>query len=433
MEDSESYRFELLEVSRIVIGDPDGAGSDTTTRSLTSGTIVAPDRWRLAQDLGEDMGFDEDSRYETIRIGDDLYSNDPFSMTSAGPTWVASPVGGMDEMTASDLADWYGGMTAEGSGWFGGLGGDVEMDEYEDEFTLDIVMSAYLLDMTTMQSTSMSRLVSEASDPAIEERLSDGGVRLRTTLAPVPELAEVVDEPIPSVEVLLDLNAADEPVLAQFTAEAGGASAKVEVRFSDWGAALRVDPPAEADVDRTPWIAEEAIAELDPALLVVPTVLPDSLELVSATVYGSEEKDGEPGCDSLELGFESEANMAVYAELDDFSDAEAAVEDFEELDYLYVSVTDPGCETMLMLGDEEFDEELGGLPARGDMGMWDVLVGDAVVTIDGTYDEEVLAALAASFAAMTPEEINAAIPDWAADSVMYGGMMGFGPGSVVGL
>ena len=65
--------------------------------------------------------------------------------------------------------------------------------------------------------------------------------------------------------------------------------------------------------------------------------------------------------------------------------------------------------------------------------MWDVKVGEAVVTIDGTYDDEVLAALAASLAPMTPEEIAASIPEWAADSAMYGGMMGFGSGSMLGL
>jgi hypothetical protein len=96
VEDSESYRFELLEVSRTVIGDPDGAGSDTTTRSLTTGTIAAPDRWRLAEDLGEDMGFEDDTRYETIRVGDELYSNDPFAMTASEPTWVATSVAGME-------------------------------------------------------------------------------------------------------------------------------------------------------------------------------------------------------------------------------------------------------------------------------------------------------------------------------------------------
>lgn len=433
VEGSESYRFELLEVTRSVIGDPDGAGSDTTTRSLTTGTIAAPDRWRLAADLGEDMGFEDDTPYETIRVGDELYSNDPFSMTASEPTWVATPVAGMAEMTASDLAEMYGEMTSEEGGWFE-FGGDVEMGAYEDEFTLDVVMAAYLLDMTTMQPTSLTRLVTEASDPGIEERLSDGGVRLRTTLAPIPELAAVADEPIPPVEVLLDLNAADEPVMAQFTAVAGGASARIEVRFSDWGAALRVDPPAEANIDRTPWITEEAIAELDAALLIVPSVLPDSLELTSATVYDGEEVD-EPGCDTLELGFESEASMAAYAELDDFSEVEEATEEGEDFDfdYLYVSVTARGCDSYSMLADDEFDEELGGLRARGVDGMWDVMVGDAVVTIDATYDDEVLAALAASLAPMTPEEIAASIPEWAADSAMYSGMMGTAPGSMFGL
>ena len=260
----------------------------------------------------------------------------------------------------------YGEMTSEDGGWFE-FGGDIEMGAYEDEFTLDVVMAVYLLDMTTMQPTSLTRLVTEASDPGIEERLSDGGVRLRTTLAPIPELAGVADEPIPPVDLLLDLNAADEPVLAQFTA-AAAAPRPDRGPLQRLGRGAPGRPAGRGHIDRTPWVTEEAIAELDPALLVVPSALPDSLELTSATVYDGEVEFDEPGCDTLEPGFESEASMAVYAELDDFSDVEEAMEEGEDFDfdYLYLSVTAVGCETYSMFADEEFDDELADTgPRRG--------------------------------------------------------------------
>ena len=83
-----SYRFELLEVSHVSTGDPDGAGSDTTTRILTKGDVVAPDRWRTVEDYGD--GMSDDSKMELIRVGDTMYTGGLDLTGGAGPSWIST-------------------------------------------------------------------------------------------------------------------------------------------------------------------------------------------------------------------------------------------------------------------------------------------------------------------------------------------------------
>ena len=165
-----------------------------------------------------------------------------------------------------------------------------EDDPYADSLRLELVLGAYLADVDGDPST-LVRVVTEASDPSIDEQLADGGVRLRTRLPAHPDMSTNAD--LPAVDLLLDLDADRRPVLARFTAEAGTASSRVEVRFSGWGEAIGIDAPAESDIDRTPWISEEAIAALDPTLVVAPSVAPEGMELVAANVWDA---GGIEGC-----------------------------------------------------------------------------------------------------------------------------------------
>ena len=105
--------------------------------------------------------------------------------------------GGGDEQ--SDRAEIYGEMQRPRMAGGPSSVATSQMDAYEYVFTLDVVMAAYLLDLATMQPTSLTRLVTEASDPA-----DRGTARATAACASarrwhrIPELAEAADEPIAS-------------------------------------------------------------------------------------------------------------------------------------------------------------------------------------------------------------------------------------------
>lgn len=426
VEESGSYRFEQLNESSVSIGDPDGPGTDTTTRTLVSGTVAAPDTWHVVQDLG-DMGFglDELSNYETIRIGEELYSSGiPFA-SSGGPAWVAV---GLPDDTSAEAVD-VATMWEE-------LGLDSD-DPYVEEMLLAIVVQSYVSD-TVGDPAAVTRVITELSDPVIEEQLSDGGTVLRARLAPDPTLAELGEAP--PVDAVIDLDAEGRPEMVRFTATAGAASADVRITFADWGAALDVQAPPESDIDRTPWVAEEALAELDPSLLVAPTSVPAPLELVGATVFdesdfveGFEEELGDvveipAPCPSLTLTYGSQEDLLAPVDAD--------VDAFEDYVYLDLYVSDASC---LPGGDflPPFDGEFGGFPASGGDGYWDVEVGSATISVSSSLPDAELEPIVASIAPTTAAALVDAIPSWVADSPAMGGWFGlpmspFGLGGLLG-
>jgi hypothetical protein len=420
VERSESFTFEQLAETSVSLGDPDGTGSDTTTRTLLTGTVAAPDRWHVVQDVG-DLGFGEDEllpeAFETIRIGDDLYSTGFPFMDSDSPGWVA--VSAPDEaFSEAEL----------GAMWDDAGYGDDD-DPYLDEMRLGVAIQAYLFDATG-DPAAVSRVVTELTEPVVEEQRGDGGVVLRARLAPAPELAELGD--VPPVDAVLHLDVDGRPVSVRFTAASGSATADVQVTFSAWGSAPDIEAPPEADVDRTPWIAEGALSTLDPALLVAPTALPPTLELVSATVFDPMAMFGELGdeelgdvfgegdlpesCPALTLSYASEGEVLAGM------DPEAA---FEDMTYLDVTVTTPACSPLGMFEELTFDDELGGYPASGGDGFWEVQVGDALLSFASTLGDDELAPIVASIQPTSADALIAAIPEWVADAPSMGGLYGF--------
>jgi hypothetical protein len=244
-------------------------------------------------------------------------------------------------------------------------------------------------------------------------------VRLRTTLTPAREVVEAMGEDVPSVDLLLDLDPDDRPVLAKFSARAGSASAEVEITFSDWGEAIVVEAPAEGDIDATPWISEEALAALPPGQLVAPSDLPGDLALVQASALSGEDYGMEDGCASVDLYYSSEAMTEAPPDDLDEADYEAT---FDDLDFLSITVWSETCQAAFGEG------VLGEMP--GIEGMTTVTVGDAVVMVSSSLDEDELAALTASLRPVTVDELVASIPPWVGGS-MFGG--GFGPGLMPGL
>jgi hypothetical protein len=414
---ADGYSFEQRTKTRTVTGDPDGAGSDTTTRGLTTGTVAAPDRWHLVQDMGGDFGEDMPA-VETIRVGDTLYSTGMMGPAGVGPAWLEMPI--PDELPAvEDLATMF-----EDSGFD-------EDDPYVDESRLQLALMAYLADGSGDPS-QVTRVVLDAERPVVEEERGDGGVVVRAQLPPAPELAELGD--IPPVDVFLHLDREDRPVEARFTAKAGSASAEVVVTFSDWGDVDEVRPPAAADIDVTPWISEEALGELDPSSLLAPRALPEGMALVSAMVMddsffmvGEEEAD----CPTVSLTYGSEEDLLVMEDPAELTEEEMAAQ-YEDMRYLDVSLSSSTCYPDEEYGSGYFSDEIGGLPASGEEGYWEVQVGESIVTVSSTLDDEAVGALVTSLEPVTVEELAGSIPAWATKAYAdgYGSPFGFGMGAV---
>ena len=409
VDESASFRFEARQVTNVKMGDPDGAGSDNTTRYVTTGEVAGPDTWRITEDYGTSFGS-EPEVYEAIRIGDTIYTDAGTLMGDVpGPGWVAFPVD-ETEMTVAEIAEMYEDIEADDT--------SSGVDAYDDSFRLDLVIEAYLL-KSSGRPKDLTRLVTDATEPAIEEAREAGGVVLQARLAPVPEIAEVAQDPVPPVDLRIELDEDDRPVLVRFTASAGDASADFEVAFSDWGVGFEIEPPADEDIDKTPWIQEEALAEVDPALRLLPTDVPAGMVLSSASVWADDPDAG--ACGTVELSFSSESERELWTspeepstdELDDF---------YADVDYLSLSVSSLSC--ALEMDDTPFDEEFGGLPARGDSGWREVQVGDAVVYVDSTFDDDVTGAVLASLRPVSVADLAAAIPLWVQELTMSSGFVG---------
>ena len=390
--DASSYRLEITVESHVTTGEPGGAGADTSARAVTTAAVAGPDRWRTAVESAEVMS-EETFTDEVIRLGDDVYvrsSLPALDAASASPAWVRL---GPSEVfpTLDDLA-----ASME---WVTGDAGPVD-GALLDGLVVETLLAAYLLDLE-QDPRAVVRLVEEATSPVIEERLAGGGVRLRVSLEPVPAIARVVesslDEVLEPVEVLLDIDAGGRPVEARFRGELGSASAAVVVEFSDWGADIPIAAPLADEVDATPWVQEEALRALDPALLLAPAAVPEPLTLTGVTVY---EGSGEGwDCTSLELSYDDRAVLQQEAP----PEADAAA-----LPYLYVSSHPAGC--WLEDDDAPFDRELGGHPARRTSGFWELQVGDAVVGIDTSLDDAAVDAVATTLGPTSADALVTAVP-----------------------
>jgi hypothetical protein len=398
VESTESYRFELLEKRRITVGDPEGAGSDTTTRYLTTGSVADADHWHVVEEDGY-----EELTYETVRVGDTGYSNDGFFLDEDedvdAPRWTTGPIGGRP--TVADIAEMYAGYPEEFN--------DPDSDDYDPQYAaeqqLDLAMVGYLLPVSD-DPAHVKRLVADAEDPVVEEELADGGVRLRAQLAPVPEIVEASKQPIPPVDLVLDLDEARRPTVARFTAAVEGASQDVELRYLDWDKDVAVTPPPDADIDHTPWLPEETLAA-HPELLVAPTRLPEGWALAGVNSYssggvlsvGGEELD----CRTVDLMYATPQEMSF--------DYEAATEEeaaafYETLGVLSVSIATEEC-----LAQEGFHTaQVYGPPGGEEQTTRSVVVEGVVVNITSTLDEVALDDIERSVRRVTVEELAAMFP-----------------------
>lgn len=408
VEEAESYRFQLRQTSHQVTGEEGGSGSETTTRTVTNGAVAGEDRWSLSYPANSDPYMEGMTASETRRVGEVVYSTggDDEDLPAVGPAWYRRPAGAYS-MTVDDFAEELESFEDEAYG-----------DGFDDQYRASLVLSAYMLPIDDDPS-NLERVIAASEEPAVEEDLADGGVRLRTTLPPIPELEEASSDPLPPVEVLLDLDAERRPTLAKFEVAIARASEILEITFEDWGDEVVIDAPSDGEIDQTPWIEEELLRELDPRLLLLPTALPDGMQLTNVYVFDNGDEDL---CPQLELGYGSEGDAEFFAGRDeeDISDEEYEAY-YAALRYLSVSVYDPAC-----MGDfadaTPFEEQIAGLPARNvDSEYVEVQVDGVVVVVSGQFDDAARDALVRSLRLTTVDDIAASIPAWAtSDEHLYG-------------
>jgi hypothetical protein len=357
----------------------DDEDADMGTR--TEAVIVSPERWRSLD--SEFSGGDDYETSERRRVDDELFVIERGSGASTWNVLGLSPPPETAEELAGQLEEFQE--------------ADYDDDE-EGQRSLVLAFYAHVLPIA-FDPGQVERLVLQATEPVVEEELGGGAVRLSVQVAPLPEIAAVAEEPVEPMALTLELDEARRPQEARFHLAAEGDTLTLDLEFSDWGAPLTVEPPAEDDVDRTPWVDEAALGDVDPALFVLPAEVPDGLELISVEI---DEEEGEDDQDCSTVDVEYLTREATESQLEDYELPDGAS--------LALTITHLACED-----HREFDDRVGGRPATTEAvgaGFAAVRFGDVVVELDGSLDAAEMDDVARSLEQVTPEELLTRFPDW---------------------
>ena len=293
---AESYRLKVTSEDQSGIDDPAAPGMHTTIRVV--GTVdVSGDDWHSRNDGGEwvDESIMADGRLY-VRWGD---SYTPIE----GEKWAAVPLpppGERDE--AGDLSEMVRWLAADVESF-----AEEEMLASEDEMVGEMVVSmAGSLYLTGLGDPGLGlegggpgpfpadpRALADALG-ALEDAEAvarpDGGVTIHAIRRAPAEVVEALNRPVPDGRFEVVLGADDRPVSVTLTVENETASHTSEVEFSDWGAAITIAAPAESEIDPTPWLDEEALAEARVGITpLLPTALPEGVELQEIYPIGADE------------------------------------------------------------------------------------------------------------------------------------------------
>ncbi len=238
------------------------------------------------------------------------------------------------------------------------------------------------------------------------------------------EVVEALDRPVPDGRFEIVLDAEDRPVSLTLTVENDSASHTSRIDFSDWGATITITAPAESEIDPTPWLDEEALAEARAAITPVrPTVLPEGIELQEIYPISSDEAAAmDEDCAQMNLVYGPPFDPEG---LDDPETDEAMAWD----DYLDVYLRPAQCAQHA--DDAPFvPGHYGAVPTRDSSGVLEVLSGDTVVQIDTSYEGETLATLVTS---IQPFDLDAEIERLSAVAEeMWPAGMAIGPSAMYG-
>jgi hypothetical protein len=206
------------------------------------------------------------------------------------------------------------------------------------------------------------------------------------------EIADGIDAPLPDGEFEIILDAGYLPRALRLTVAGESTTHVDEISFTGWGDEITVDMP-EGEIDETPWIDEDGLAEALPAVgtAVAPTEVPDGLVLND--LYPIPEDEAIEGC--VEIGMSYSPPLDDVDAQDDFFDGE---------DYLDVYLLPLDC--ALAYDDTPFAAgDYGPALVRDVDGLLEVQVGDTVVQLDTTYEDD----LPAMVASLQPFDLDAEV------------------------
>lgn len=261
---------------------PPEEGTTIVSRSVVEGAASEPDRSRTvtrANGLAtETIVVGDDSWWRFAEPGDDL----------ADSKWMATDSwpGGFEEdpgAFSDGLSGFMGIMSSDGSD-FGSL---IEL--------IDRAVAPTIVSRTGDETVVRAAInpedgarpgSTELNQGTVEITVADNGRPVRSVL----ELTQAIGEedfpeglpedfPIPDFHV----------------------DSRVAQEYSAWGDSVDIEPPADADIERTPGIDEEAIAEYQDAPLYQPRGIPQGWVLSLAEVIPADESDN--GCDQVEIDY----------------------------------------------------------------------------------------------------------------------------------
>lgn len=361
MVEATSHRFVLRSVHT--------DGGTLVARRRVEGTVAGPGWWRV------EAADADGRRVEAVEVDGTRYVRTPAHLDGDAPWLVEDPTPRTEPSRIEEA------------------GNLLDVPDERARAGLRLHLATIGDPGRTLQPAAVARLVREATDPRLVDDGADG-VTLRASLPPaVP--TDPAGGPLPSTTVEIDLDGDDRPRRVRAVAVESGVRLAVVAHFADWAAPLEVVPPTEDEIDRTPWVDEGRLAAAPPALLLVPSFVPDELVLRRATVLQPAD-DG--NCPVVVLGFEPADAVGGGG-----GAAGAAAP------YLWVNSYPTGCDDEVGLGSSgDFDGELGGLPARRAWA-WEVRLGEVVVSLDGTAADDELARVAASLRRVEPAALVDAV------------------------
>jgi len=300
-----SFRAETRQESNFgeVFGEeaeevPPEEATTVVNRGVIEGIAVDPDRTRTVTRSG---GF----LFETLSVGDELWTRFAESDDElADRKWTASGADGSEE-GPSGRGDGFGG--------FQGPGAPEDADAGNVIRLIDRAVAPTIVARADGETVVRADLVPRAEAPtgfkevnrgSAEFTLADGGRPVRTV-----------------VNQILEIDGSEEFDIPGFTVDY-----RLDQTYSGWGEPVSLEAPAEADVDRTPSVEEEAIAEFTDAPLLQPKGIPEGWVLGYADVIPDE--FGDTGCDEVEIEYtdpddEDYGYLYLYESSIDCADREA--------------------------------------------------------------------------------------------------------------
>lgn len=144
-------------------------------------------------------------------------------------------------------------------------------------------------------------IVGAVRDPKLDDPDADGNQVVKAEVD-VDEAFADQGELIESAELELRATKRGEPVRLILTLGQPDGELRVDLRFSDWGKRIDLSEPAASEIDPTPDLEEEALANFKEAPLLMPAALPDGWRITYADVIPAAETA--ENCRQAEIDFD---------------------------------------------------------------------------------------------------------------------------------